>query len=196
MAVVLKNSPPASEAEDDQEASGLEEGEEAASPYEEHMLAKVMSAVYHTLSTPKYLRQTEGWMHTSKNLAADIGHMSFLLLSSIYAGAKKAGIKIPPTVFFSQGGAVYLTIDRFLLLAEKFHIPEPNPDDIREKALGVLVENVRKMFGAKAMQQGDEPEGQQTDQQLHPGPPMLAANPMSHAVGQGLQQQGLMGAQP
>jgi hypothetical protein len=169
------------------------DGEEAASPYEEHLLAKVMAAVYKSLNAPAKMRQMEGWMLHSPNLGSTIGNIAFTILASIYQGAKKAGVMIPVDVFFAQGGAVYQTIDRIIMIAEHAGVPDPDPDKLREESMGVLSDKVRHMFMA------DE----HAPQQSAPGPvppgqaPVMAGNPMSQAVGQGLQQQGLMaGAGP
>lgn len=199
--VVLNQTPKAADLENSQsQPAAPDDGEEAASPEEEQLLAKVMAAVYQSLNAPKKLRMVEAWLLKSKNLGADIGHIAFNILASIYHGAEQAGVKLSPDIFFAQGGAVYQTIDRIMLIAEHTGVPDPDPDKVREDALGTLVDSVRAMFAQK------EASGQPTDMQgSQPSPGMpqqgptslpqqaAAANPMSAAVGQGLQQQGLLG---
>lgn len=198
--VVLNNTPKATDVENSSDETSLGEGEEAASPEEEQLLAKVMAAVFQSLNAPKKLRMIEAWLLKSKNLGADIGHIAFSILASIYHGAESAGVKLPPDIFFAQGGAVYQTIDRIMMIAEHTGVPDPDPDKVREDALGTVVDSVRAMFAQK--EAGGEPSPVQGEQPS-PGMPTpgetpmpqqaAAANPMSAAVGQGLQQQGLLG---
>ena len=191
---LLNNTPTATQANNAPQTPAQpdpDSGEEAASPMEEHLLAKVMAAVYKSLNAPQKMRQIEHWMLTSPNVGSTIGNIAFTILASIYQGAKKAGVMIPVDVFFAQGGATYQTIDRILMIAEHAGVPEPDPDKLREEAMGVLVDKVKHMFMADS----------QAPPQSAPGPvppgaaPVAAANPMSAAVGQGLQQQGLMSGQ-
>src|SRR6185437_4974939 len=102
---LLNNTPTATQANaapPDEAQPDTDAGEEAASPYEEHLLAKVMAAVYKSLNGAAKLRQIEGWMMHSPNLGATIGNIAFTILASIYQGAKKAGVMIPVDVFFAQ----------------------------------------------------------------------------------------------
>ena len=156
------------------------------------MLDKVMGAVFQSLNDPKKIRIIESWLMKSKSLGIDIGHIAFKLLMTIYMGAKQSGVMIPITVFYGQGGAIYQTIDRLLMLAEHAGVPGINADQVREDALGVVNDSVKAQFGADAgggQQQGAQPQQAPPPQAGQP----MAANPMSAAVGQGLQQQGLLG---
>lgn len=189
---LLNNTPSATDANAAPHSPAeVDDNEQAASPYEEHLLAKVMAAVYKSLNAPDKVRQIERWLLQSPNVGSTIGNIAFTILASIYQGAKKSGVMIPVDVFFAQGGATYQTIDRILMIAEHAGVPDPDPDKLREEAMGVLVDKVKHMFMAD---EGKPP-------QSAPGPvppgeaPVAAANPVSAAVGQGLQQQGLMSGQ-
>ena len=61
--------------------------------------------------------------------------------------------------------------------------------------MGVLVDKVRQMFGNLQDHPQAAPGPVPPGQQAAPQQQMMPANPMSAAVGQGLQQQGLMGGQ-
>lgn len=173
--------------------TSLGDGEEAASPYEEHLLAKVMGAVYQSLNDAKKIRQIEHWLLKTPNLGSTIGNIAFTLLASIFKGAEQSGVKLPVDVFFAQGGAVYQTIDRIMLIAQHGGVLQQDEEDkVREEALGVLVDKVREMFGDLTDHPQAAPGSVPPGQQAEPQQAMLAANPMSAAVGQGLQQQGLM----
>lgn len=108
MAVLLKGSPTATSMDSAQpdDSGGLDPGEQAASPYEEHLLDKVMGAVFHSLNDAKKLRVIESWLMKSKNLGIDVGHIAFKLLATIFQSAKSGGVQIPVDIFFAQGGAV------------------------------------------------------------------------------------------
>ena len=197
---LLNGTPTATAANNDSGADASpDDGEQAASPEEEQLLAKVMAAVFQSLNSPKKLRMIEAWLLKSQNLGADIGHIAFSILASIYHGAESAGVKIPADIFFAQGGAVYQTIDRIMMIAEHTGVKDPDPDKVREDAMGVLVDSVRQMFGQKQLaagqQQGPSPGMPQQPPQTPMPQQAAAANPMSAAVGQGLQQQGLLGGQ-
>lgn len=166
--------------------------EQAASPYEEHMLDKVMGAIFHSLNDPKKIRTIEGWlMHPQgTTVGVAIGHIAFKLLAAVFAGAKSSGVQIPTDVFFAQGGAVQQTIDRIIMLAEHAGVPNLDNDKVREDALGVVVDSTKQMFGSQINQHAAQ-DAQTGQSPFAQG--MMHANPMSHAVGKGLQQQGLLG---
>lgn len=190
-APVLADSTPARTANDDGTDSHLGEGEEYASPYEQHMLDKTMGAVYSAMNKPAQLRTFETWMVKSQNLGSTIGQIAFRLLVSIYNDARHAGSLIPMSVFIAQGGAVYQTIERLLLIAEHCGAQVGDPGKVREDALGIVLDQYKQhpeIFKGQPQQQGGPaPPG---------APPALAANPVSAAVGQGLQQQGMGSAAP
>jgi hypothetical protein len=175
--------------------TALEHGEEAASPQEEELLKKVMAAFYSAINDPQKIRQIDRWMMQSHDLGATIGQIAFKILSSIYASAYQSGTQIPVDVFFAQGGAVYQAIDRLMMIAEHSGVHDVDPDKTREDAMGTLVDAVKQMYGGHMEQgtHGAPPQGQPQPGAQMPQGPVAAANPLSHAVGQGLQQQGLIG---
>ena len=157
------------------------------------MLDKVMGAVFHSLNDPKKIRTIEGWLMNPQGITVGvaIGNIAFKLLATIYQSAKSSGVDIPTDVFFGQGGAVQQTIDRIILLAEHAGVPNLDQDQVREDAMGKVCDSVKQMFGNELNQHAAQ--DQQTGQSPF-SPQMQRANPMSHAVGQGLKQQGLLGA--
>ncbi len=185
----LTDSTSAREANDADAGDHLSPGEEYASPYEQHMLDKTMGAVFSSLNKPTQLRTLENYMVKSQNLGATLGQIAFRLLVTIYNSAKQAGVAIPMTVFIAQGGAVYQTIERLLLIAEHCGAQVGDPGKVREDALGTVLDQYHQhpeLFkGQPHSQDGAAPPG---------APQQLAANPMSAAVGQGLQQQGMSSA--
>lgn len=188
MGVVLKNSPSATEVAGDDTDSRLSEGEQYASPVEHQFLDKVMSLVHHSFEGQKKEQKLIYLLHKAKNVGMAIGFLTFQMLMNIYLGAKHSGTAIPPTVFFAQGGAVYQTIEMLLQLAESAGVHGIDPDHVRETAMGVVMDNFKKNY--KLLSGGLQKAGNPQQMQA---PPAAAANPLSHAVGQGLQQQGLLG---
>ena len=185
----LADSTSAKDANDDDTGAHLGPGEEYASPYEQHMLDKTMGAVYSAINKPKQLRTLESFMVKSQNVGVTIGQIAFRLLTTIYTEAKKAGVQIPMSVFIAQGGAVFQTIERLLLIAEHCGAHVPDAGKAREDALGIVLDQYHQhpeVFQGQPAQQGGQSPPQQG------APQQLAANPMSAAVGQGLQQQGLL----
>lgn len=174
------------------DAGGDGGGEVKASPYEEHLLGKVMGAVYQALNSGEKMRQIEHWLLKTPNVGATIGNIAFTLLASIFKGAEQSGVKLPVDIFFAQGGAVYQTIERIMLIAKHGGVPMDDEDKIREDAMGVLVDKVRAMFGDQMKQGAGAAPPPQGQPQGTP-PDARPMNPMAAAVGQGLQQQGLMG---
>jgi hypothetical protein len=158
-----------------------------------------MMLVEHSLNDPKKLRMIEAWLVRAHDLGMVIGTIAVTMLMSIYDGAKHSGHPLPPEVFLSQGGAVFQTIDRLLMLSEHFGL-HPDPDDVREKAIGVVMDTLNKHYSNLASPGSSSQKfqaGLGIQPNLPPGhPQMMAANPLSHGIQQGLQQQGLMGAQP
>jgi hypothetical protein len=186
MAKLLQDAPSATSTMNDPGPdSDPGDGQEQCSPYEEEMLKKVMSAVMSTMNNPKFIQDTEHWFIKATDIGTTIGNMAFQILASIYASAKKAGVMIPPTVFLAQGGSVYQTIDMFLAMAEHMHLPNLDPGHIRETAMGIVLDNIRQHF-PEAMGNGQD---QDAPTQVPPSQQMAAANPLSHAVSQGLMQQ-------
>ena len=190
MARIISGTPSATDAAASPAYDGnLENGEQAASPYEEQMLGKVMGLVYHSFNDPKKLRMLEHMMLKAPDLGSAIGHMTFTLLFTIYQSAKKSGVAIPTSVMLGQGGAVMETIERMMQIAEHAGIPDRDPDHIREEAFGVVMDSIKQ--NAAAFEQGQQDQGQGQPQQGAPPqglPPAAPANPLSSAV-----QQGLMG---
>lgn len=193
----MQETPQMDAAEDESNEPGGDAGDGSvkASPYEEHLLGKVMGAVYQALNSGEKMRQIEHWLLKTPNVGATIGNIAFTLLASIFKGAEQSGVKLPVDVFFAQGGAVYQTIERIMLIAKHGGVPMDDEDKVREDAMGVLVDKVRAMFGDQ-MKAGAQGQQQAPPQGAPPsgGPPdARPMNPMAAAVGQGLQQQGLMG---
>lgn len=109
------------------------------------MLKKTMAAFYASINDPRKMRMIESWMlQGAGHLGVTIGQIVYKLLFSIYMSAKKAGVLLPDTVFFAQGGAIYQAIDRMLAIAEHAGVPNINQDQVREQALGIVVDSVRR----------------------------------------------------
>jgi hypothetical protein len=180
----LADSTSAKDANDDDTEHHLAPGEEYASPYEQHMLDKTMGAVYSALNKPNQLRTLESYMVKSPNLGPTLGQIAFRLLVTIYTSAKKAGVQIPMSVFIAQGGAIYQTIERLLLIAEHCGAQVGDPGKVREDALGTVLDQYHQhpeiFKGQPQAQGGEAPAG---------SPGAMAANPLSAAVGQGIQDQ-------
>lgn len=140
-----------------------------------------MAAFYSSINDPRKMRMLESWLlQGAGHLGVTIGQIVYKLLFAIYMSAKKAGVLLPDTVFFAQGGAIYQAIDRVLAIAEHAGVPNINPDNVREQALGIVVDSIRRDEGV-IKGQGQDQSPQQGAQM--PQGPVMAANPLSHAVG-------------
>lgn len=207
--IALNGSPtPMQMASPDNQSQGrLGQNEQYASPVEHQLLDKVMSLVHQALTDPKKLQNLDYMLHKATDLGVAIGNIGYQLLVNIFIAAKNGGQALPASVFLGQGGAVMQTIEMLMHVAESAHIPM-DPDHVRETAMGVVMMMVKKNYNLfqNGLQQAKQPPQQQQQQgapqgppQGGPppgppqgGPPMMAANPMAHAVGRGLQQQGLL----
>lgn len=178
MPIALNNSPSATDlAQDPGGDARLEEGENAASPYEEHMLKKVMVLVYQSLADPQKLRMIESIMIKGSDLGITIGHMTVKLLMHIFLGAKKSGVQLPPSIFLGQGGAVMQVIELLMQVAEHARL-KVDPDHVREEAFGIVLDAIRQNKGMLMSPDGS-PQQQQPQQ-----PPQMT--PMAAGVKQGL----------
>lgn len=150
-----------------------------------------MSKIFETLSN--------GFPHITKimakspNLAKTIGDMTFQVCGQIYASAGKAQQVIPMDIFMMQGGAVYQTIDALADMAEAAKLPVTDED--RKNALGWAIQNYQHSRLAQGNVKPEDFMPPIKDMEDRAGidqhQPMLAENPLSHGVLQGLQSQGL-----
>lgn len=199
MADLLNGSPSGTEASTSTgQGAQLDQGEQYCTDQEEALLHRVMALVYHSLNDQKKLAAIESWMHRAPNIGVTIGNIAFMLLMTIFDGAKHAGQQLPPEIFLAQGGAIYQTIDRLIMIAEKIGL-HVDPDKSREDALGSCLDGVRRHWseikspGSSGQRMHMMGGGKPNVPLGHPlQQHVMAANPMSAAVSQGLQQQGLM----
>lgn len=169
--------------EDPSQEAQLEDGEEYASPEEQHALEKVMVLVYHSLS--EGMHSIEGKLvKGSKNLAQTVGQLTFTALLNVYQSARQAGQNLSPDIFLMQGGAVYETIEAVLQIAEHAGIPGADDDKIREDSLGVVMDLIQAHKGEFGPQQSGPAQGP-------PPPPMMAAKRLPASIQQGLASGGM-----